>query len=675
MSTSGSSLLRLCRDHLADLQQSGLNEKTIATWGAYSIEEDQKSVLVQMGFGHLEPPALALPVLPPDRDTPNLNDVVVKPDRPRLDGRGRKAKYEARPKSRNRIHAPLSIRDKLAEVSEPLVITEGQKKAEKAAQEGICAIALAGVWNWKDRIGETSFPSPDFELFPLDRRRVFLSFDSDAVSNSNVRHAERDLAAYLKKRFLAQVSIKRLPPGQNGSKVGLDDFLLIHTVEQFWQLPAQEPDSLGRTIEPPIERYREEWPQQMADEAFHGLIGDFVRLISPQTESDPIALLMQFVIFFGNAIGRTSYYQVEADRHTTNINAILVGDTASGRKGTSLSQTRRPFDTADQVWAETRIQSGLSSGEGLIWAVRDPIERKDPIKQHGRVVGYEAVVADHGVEDKRLLVIETEFSSTLKVADRDGNTLTGVIRQAWDTGTLRLMTKSSPAKSTGAHISIIGHIPQNELLRYMSTTELGNGFANRFLWLCVKRSKMLPDGGHIPSRDLGTIIGRLRDAIEFGKRAGEATRDSAAHDAWHAVYEELSSRKPGLLGAILSRAEAQVTRLSLIYALLDCSTIIRLEHLDAAIAVWEYAEASVRYVFGDAIGDPVSDQILAALRSSPGGLTRAEISDLFSRNRDRQSIDHALSTLRRQDLANPVRQESGGRPVERWIAIRLKCGG
>ena len=48
-------------------------------------------------------------------------------------------------------------------------------------------------------------------------------------------------------------------------------------------------------------------------------------------------------------------------------------DTASGRRGTSLSQTRRPFEIADPTWAECRIQSGLSSGEGLIWAVRDPM--------------------------------------------------------------------------------------------------------------------------------------------------------------------------------------------------------------------------------------------------------------------------------------------------------------
>jgi hypothetical protein len=206
-------LLRLTARHRADLESSGLTQETIESWGAYSIEADQQWVMVQLGFGHLNPPALALPILPPDRNRPDLNDVIIKPDAPRRDGRGHLCKYEARSRSRNRVHAPLSIREFLGDPSVPLVITEGQKNSEKAGQESICCISLAGVWNWRDRIGDSSFPIPDFELIALCRRRVLLCFDSDAVSNGHVRQAEHDLAAFLKKRFNALVSIKRLPGG------------------------------------------------------------------------------------------------------------------------------------------------------------------------------------------------------------------------------------------------------------------------------------------------------------------------------------------------------------------------------------------------------------------------------------------------------------------------------
>ena len=416
------------------------------------------------------------------------------------------------------------------------------------------------------------------------------------------------------------------------------------------------------------------WPEPPAREAFHGLAGQFVRIVSPHTEADPVALLVQFLVFFGNAAGHSSFFRVEADAHTTNINAILVGDTSSGRKGTSLSQTRRPFETADQGWVDSCIQTGLSSGEGLIWAVRDPIERKDPRREHGYVVDYETVIADHGVPDKRLLVVEPEFSSTLTVAARDGNTLTGVVRQAWDTGSLRLITKTNPAKSTGAHISIIGHITQNELLRRLNSTDMGNGFANRFLWLCVKRSKLLPDGGHVPAEEIASIAAQLQDALDFARRGQELVRDADAHKVWWSVYEPLSSPKPGLLGAIMGRAVAQVTRLSVIYALLDKSSTIKKEHLNAALGLWEYCEASVRYIFGDAVGDPVADTILTALRTSTEGLTRTDISGLFNRHQDRQRIDLALTSLAKQGLAHPVWQKTTGRDVEKWIAVRLQAG-
>jgi hypothetical protein len=669
---TGTGLLRLLPQHIADLTASGLNDKTISTWGAYSIEIDQKGVLVQLGFGHIDPPALALPILPPDRIAPDLDVVMVKPDHPRRDNNGHAVKYEARARSRNRIHVPLSIRSMLVDVHVPLVITEGQKKAEKAAQEGICAVALAGVWNWKDRIGEASFPIGDFELFPLAGRRVVLCFDSDALTNASVRKAEDDLAAYLSKRLGAQTSIKRLPPGNDGSKVGLDDFLLVHSVEEFRRIAEEAPGSNARSLTAAVTVHERHWPEPLAPEGMHGPAGEFVRIVSPHTEADEAGLLTQFLAFFGNAAGRNSTFQHEADQHAPNINVVLVGDTASGRKGTALSQVRRLFNRVDCEWATTRIQSGLSSGEGLIWAVRDPIERTDPIKEKGRVVGYETVIADQGVTDKRLLVIETELSSPLKVADREGNTLTGVVRQAWDSGSLRLMTKNNPAQSTGAHISIIGHIPGNELLRFISTTELGNGFANRFLWICVRRSKLLPDGGTLEDEDLESIVQAVRKALEFARIGHRVRRCEQARKAWHAVYEALSSQKPGLLGAVISRAEAQITRLATIYALLDRSPVIQEVHLKAALAVWEYVEASVRFIFGDTLGDPVADAILSALQANTTGLTRAQINDLFKHNREKGSIDNALTTLAKQSLAHSVREETGGRPSERWVAQRLK---
>jgi hypothetical protein len=174
---------------------------------------------------------------------------------------------------------------------------------------------------------------------------------------------------------------------------------------------------------------------------------------------------------------------------------------------------------------------------------------------------------DHGVADKRLFVLEAELAGVLRVMQRDGNTLSAVVRQAWDGGDLRALTKNSPARATGALVSVVGHITADELRRYLDRTESGNGFANRFLFACIRRSRCLPDGGG--AVDLGGLAGSVRDALAAARGIGPVGRDAEARRLWHAVYPELSEGRPGLLGAVTARAEAQVTRLALLYALLD----------------------------------------------------------------------------------------------------------
>ena len=87
---------------------------------------------------------------------------------------------------------------------------------------------------------------------------------------------------------------------------------------------------------------------------------------------------------------------------------------------------------------------------------------------------------------------------------------------------------------------------------------------------------------------------------------------------WAEVYEQLSEGRPGLLGAATNRAEAQALRLQVTYALLDRSPVIRPEHVLASLAVWQYADASAKWVFGDALGDTVADEILEGAAAAPG---------------------------------------------------------
>jgi len=287
-----------------------------------------------------------------------------------------------------------------------------------------------------------------------------------------------------------------------------------------------------------------------------------------------------------------------------------------------------------------------------------------------RVVSYTEHEADGGEKDKRLLILESEFASVLKRIGREGNTLSAILRQAWETGSLRTLTKNSPAVATGAHISVVGHVTAEELRRNLTVTEAANGFGNRFLWLCVRRSKCLPEGGRIQDVDLEPYIVRLTKAVQFARTVSIVERDDEAREAWAQVYENLSDGKPGLLGAMISRAEAQVMRLACIYALLDLSRVIRLEHLRAALAVWDFVESSVKHVFGGSLGDPVSDEILSAIKKNKDGLTRTDINNMLGRNYDAGVITVALRSLQDKHLIQSEAHKTNGRPSEMWTLVR-----
>ena len=100
-------------------------------------------------------------------------------------------------------------------------------------------------------------------------------------------------------------------------------------------------------------------------EAFHGLAGRFVEYLDPATEAAPVALLVQFLIGFGNLIGRTAYFKAESDTHYTNEFAVLVGRSSRGRKGTSQGRVRAVLRPLDEHWVDHQnVPGGLSSGRG-----------------------------------------------------------------------------------------------------------------------------------------------------------------------------------------------------------------------------------------------------------------------------------------------------------------------
>jgi hypothetical protein len=404
------------------------------------------------------------------------------------------------------------------------------------------------------------------------------------------------------------------------------------------------------------------WPKPLGEDAYIGLAGKFVLKVMPETEADPAALLFQFLTSFGNCIGTNAYYLHERTRHHAREFVLIVGRSAKARKGTSWNIVREIFKLADGNWLKKRKVGGLGSGEGVVNCVRDAQTERD---EQGR----EITVA--GVDDKRLMVVESEFSSVLSVSGRDGSTLSEVLRNAWDSGDIQTLTKNDPVRATDAHISIIGHITETELKKKLGDNAIFNGFANRFLVVCAKRARLLPDGGNLTDEDFQRLASQLSLAIDAARKVSRMTRSDEARRLWHEVYPKISSDRAGNFGAITSRAEAHVLRLSMIYALLDGSSQIELAHLKAALECWRYCQDSAFYIWGDFMQTGIAEKLRVALKvAGEGGLTRSQLYDALG---GRITANEFSPELRKMISAGEVREifkATAGRPVTIYKLIQ-----
>jgi hypothetical protein len=386
-----------------------------------------------------------------------------------------------------------------------------------------------------------------------------------------------------------------------------------------------------------------QWPT-LDPAALHGIAGKVVETLDPHTEADPVAVLLTFLAAAGNIVGLGPHAIADANPHPARLNVVLVGQTSRARKGTAWAQIRNLLAQVDPSWTTGCVLPGIASGEALIAEVRDGTSDEDL-----------------GVADKRRLVLEPEFARLLAVAAREGSILSAVLREAWDGNVLKNRTKAFPQVATGAHISVVGHITSEELARRLTDTEAANGFANRFLFALVRRSKRLPEGGQLDPAVLEHLAAQVGRAIERAYRVGILRRDADARELWAKAYEDFGDGSDGLAGAITARPEAQTLRLSVAYAVLDGSPVIKAEHIQAALAVWSYCEASALAIFGDALGFPIADRLLAALREAADGLDGTAQSGLFGRHASATRLAQARATLEAKGLIVTEPEKTGGR--------------
>ena len=540
-------------------------------------------------------------------------------------------------------------------------ITEGEKDADNLKGIGIPATtAPMGAGKWK----------PEYNRYFAGKKVVIFS-DNDVPGQKHehmVAMALSGIAAQIKLVILpdlppkGDVSDWLLIPGNDRAKLMEIIKATAEWTPQAIPTPALVAEKpLQDNVVPPENQEPEpvrQWPR-LDPAALPGIVGEFVTEATRQSEADPAAVLFTFLTACAVEFGAYPHLFVGDSRHHARVNAIIVGESSKARKGTSAGPVKRVFAALE---GKAQHSPGpLSSGEGLVYAVRDEV-REWQIDRKSKV--GEWVVTDPGVTDKRLFILDEEFANALHSTKREGNTLSAIIRGLYDDGNAAPLTKTTRTRTTGAHVGIISHITHGELNTLLTQTEQLNGFGNRFLWGCARRQGVVA----FPSALSDGFLTRMRDLIAE-RRAESASVGCmvwgpGARELYEAEYPDLSRAHGGVAGCMVGRGEAMTVRLAMIYALLAGHKALHVEDLQAALAAWKYCRDSALYLFGDTPADRRVTKIMSALEDGP--MSRQEIREgIFSRHITRQELDDLLNQMESDRLITLETVPTSGRPETR----------
>jgi predicted transcriptional regulator len=513
-----------------------------------------------------------------------------------------------------------------------IFVTEGEKDADSLIALGLVATCNSeGAGNWQ----------PELNQWFLGRRVCILP-DNDQAGEVHAEVVSRNLTGIAR-----EVKVGRLPDLPEKGDVSdwlaaggqvEDLFRLFHLVRARSVIPADDPA----------------WPT-MADEAFHGLFGEIAEIVGPETEASREALVLICLLLFGNAIGRGPHVMIGSRRHAANEYLLLAGPTSIGRKGQAQSEAERVFAGVDRLWLPGRHRVGIASGEGLIDEVAEPKPDEDDDAPPKPV-------------DPRLLVVEQELSSVLRKSRREGSIISSTLRTMWDGDPVATMGRVRPARAERHHLTLIGHITEEELAAELNDLAIANGLGNRFLMGLVRRSKQLPRGGRLSPDAITLLQDHVTQCVRASFGTGEVMLSDEAGHLWDALYPDIPLAEPGMVSAICARAEAHIRRLALIYTVADGTTITTTQHLGAAVATWSFTEDSARRLFQRRSGDAVADRIHETLLDE-GPLDKSDLSAIFSRNINAGRLDAAIRSLLVGGRVLDRKENTRGRPRHVYTAV------
>jgi hypothetical protein len=394
--------------------------------------------------------------------------------------------------------------------------------------------------------------------------------------------------------------------------------------ERTWSMPVQPPAGF------PVPR----------PEVFHGPLGAAVESIQSYTEADPVGILGCLIAECSALIGRGPQLNVSGLRVAARLFIMLVGPTSEGRKGTAGDNARTIISMSGVERPEGFLQRGFASGESVVETLAT-------------------------LDDRRAMFRQDEMAGLLVAMNREGSTLSAVIRDLWDGVTIAHTTVAGHKQVDDAHVSVLGHITPEELRERLRPVDYANGLANRFLTLAVHRRQMVAWTG---SKPLDAICAEAAQKLGAKVLAGQVEKtydlSCAGFKRWCEIYANAPS-----CSMLSARREPQLLRLALVYAVLDGSDTIEVCHLDAALAFWDYVVDSLAWAMPDAKG-PTEPARASDIRNviqvaGAAGITLSDIGQAFSNHLHAKVRDAALDYLERKgEVVKRIVKTSGRNSTE-----------
>jgi hypothetical protein len=359
----------------------------------------------------------------------------------------------------------------------------------------------------------------------------------------------------------------------------------------------------------------------LPEAALYGILRPIVEAATRHTEATRVGVAVALLVEFAARYGGALRLRIGDEDRTVPLYALLVGPTAKGRKGTSAAFPVKLFEAVDRrlapdPWDEEphtlpgapQRTTGVSSGQGIIAFVRDAGERITP----------SGTVHDMpGAEDKRLLIDLSEFATVFVASANENNTLSPVLRDAFDAKRLQNPTVTNYLCATGAHVCVFGHITMHEFRKHTidskRNTDISNGLLNRFAIVYSARDKMVSMPDAVPWEVRNALAKALADNVrevfrgvgDVGpndRRVVEYRMDRAATALWKRNYEAVSGARydSAVVDALLSRRELLVRTLAVLLAATNGERIVTAPALEAALAWSQYMVDSTTRVFARA---------------------------------------------------------------------------